>query len=101
MVDRKPVRERGKLQLSRYFQELKEGDFVAISRERTVAVNFKKRLQGITGVVEGRRGKAYIVKFKDGNKEKRLLVEPIHLKKIKQIPSKTENKIKSEIKKTK
>jgi large subunit ribosomal protein L21e len=101
MVDRKPIRERGKLQLSRYFQELKKGDFVAISREKTVAVNFKKRLQGITGVVEGRRGKAYIVKFKDGNKEKRLLVEPIHLKKIKQITSKTENKIKSEVKKTK
>jgi large subunit ribosomal protein L21e len=92
MVDRKPVRERGKLQLSRYFQELKEGDFVAISREKTIAVNFKKRLQGITGVVEGRRGKAYMIKFKDGNKEKRLLIEPIHLKKIKQITSKTDKK---------
>ena len=99
MVDRKPVRERGKLQLSRYFQELKEGDFVAISRERTLAVNFKKRLQGITGVVEGRRGKAYMIKFKDGNKEKRLLVEPIHLKKIKQISSKPEKKIKPDTKK--
>ena len=85
MVNRKPVRERGKLQLSRYFQELKEGDFVAISRERTIASVFPKRLQGITGVVEGRRGKAYMIKIKDGNKEKELLIEPIHLKKIKQI----------------
>jgi large subunit ribosomal protein L21e len=85
MVDRKPVRKRGKLQLSRYFQELKIGDFVAISREKTLAVNFKKRLQGITGEVEEKRGRSWLIKIKDGNKEKRLLIEPIHLKKIKQI----------------
>ena len=84
MVNKKPIRTRGKLQLSRYFQELNEGDFVAISREQSVPVNFEKRLQGITGVVEGKRGKAYIVKIKDGNKEKKILIEPIHLKKIKQ-----------------
>ena len=85
MVNKKPVRTRGKLQLSRYFQELNEGDFVAISREQSVPINFEKRFQGITGVVEGKRGKAYIVKIKDGNKEKNILLEPIHLKKIKQI----------------
>jgi large subunit ribosomal protein L21e len=85
MVDRKPVRKRGKLQLSRYFQELKEGDFVAISREPTVQSAFPKRFQGTTGIVEERRGKSYMIKIKDGNKEKRLLIEPIHLKKIKQI----------------
>ena len=85
MVNKKPIRTRGKLQLSRYFQELKEGDFVAISREPAIPSNFPKRLQGITGIVEGRRGKAYIIKIKDGNKEKRILIEPIHLKKIKQI----------------
>jgi len=84
MVNKKPVRTRGKLQLSRYFQELNEGDFVAISREQSVPINFEKRFQGITGVVEGKRGKAYIVKIKDGNKEKKILIEPIHLKKIKQ-----------------
>jgi len=85
MVDRKPVRKRGKLQLSRYFQILKTGDFVAISREKTVASVFPKRLQGITGEVESKRGRYYMVKIKDGNKEKRLLMSPIHLKKIKQV----------------
>jgi len=83
MVNKKSVRIRGKLQLSRYFQELDKGDFVAISREQSVPVNFGKRFQGITGIVEGKRGKTYIVKIKDGNKEKRILIEPIHLKKIK------------------
>jgi ribosomal protein L21E len=88
MANKKPVRTRGKIQLSKYFQELKEGDFVAISREKSVPVNFNKRLQGITGIVEGKRGRAQIVKVKEGRKEKRILVEPIHLKKIKQIKGK-------------
>ncbi|MCK9596990.1 50S ribosomal protein L21e [Candidatus Pacearchaeota archaeon] len=85
MADRKPIRTRGKIQFSRYFQELKKGDFVAISRELAVRANFSKRLQGITGVVDGKRGKVYLVKIKDGNKEKTILAAPIHLKKIKQV----------------
>jgi len=85
MVNRKPIRNRGKLQLSRYFQEIEKGDFVAIAREQTVQASFPKRLQGITGIVEGKRGKAYMVKIKDGNQDKRILIEAIHLKKIKQI----------------
>jgi large subunit ribosomal protein L21e len=89
MVERKPIRTRGKLSFSRYFQILKEGDFVAIAKEAALQPRFPARLQGITGIVEGKRGRAFIVKIKDGNKEKRLLIEPIHLKKIK-----TLNKIK-------
>jgi large subunit ribosomal protein L21e len=84
MVNKKPVRTRGKLQLSRYFQELNKGDFVAISREKSVQSSFPERLQGITGVIEERKGKVYMVKIKDGNKDKGILIEPIHLKKIKQ-----------------
>ena len=83
MVRRKKVRTRGKLQLSRYFQELKEGVKVSIVRERSIAGSFPKRLQGRTGVVEAKRGRAYMIKLKEQNKEKRFLIEPIHLKKIK------------------
>jgi large subunit ribosomal protein L21e len=85
MANKKPMRTRGKLQLSRYFQELKEGDFVAVSREAAVRSSFPKRFQGRTGIVEGKRGKTYIVKIKDGKKDKKFLIEAIHLKKIKQI----------------
>jgi len=84
MSKRKSVRTRGKLQLSRYFQELKNGDSVSVIREKSVKSSFPERLQGRTGVIEGKRGKVYIVKIKDINKEKKFLVEPIHLKKIKQ-----------------
>ncbi len=85
MVRKKSIRTRGKLQLSRYFQKFKEGDHVAVVRERSLTINFPERLQGRTGIVEEKRGKAYIVKIKDQTKPKQFLIEPIHLKKIKQI----------------
>lgn len=82
---RKKVRTRGKLQLSRYFQRLKKGDSVAIVREPAVQSSFPARIQGKTGQIEDKKGKSYVVKIKDSSKEKRFLIEPIHLKKIKQI----------------
>ncbi|MBU2053024.1 MAG: 50S ribosomal protein L21e [Nanoarchaeota archaeon] len=85
MANKKPVRTRGKLQFNKYFQELNEGDSVAVVKEPAVASNFPLRLQGMTGVVEGRRGKAFIVKIKTQSKDKTFLIEPIHLKKIKQV----------------
>ncbi|MEK6898291.1 MAG: 50S ribosomal protein L21e [Nanoarchaeota archaeon] len=83
MAKRKKIRTRGKLQMSRYFQELKEGESVALVRESAVKSSFPLRLQGRTGVVEGKRGRAYIVKIKDQDKEKKFIISPIHLKKIK------------------
>jgi len=83
MVRRKPVRTRGKLQFSKYFQELNKGDSVAVVKESAVSSNFPKTLQGRTGVIGEKRGKAYLVEIKDQNKEKKFLIEPIHLKKIK------------------
>ena len=85
MSKRKKIRTRGKLQLSRYFQKLEKGDFVAVVREPSVKSSFPERLQGRTGIVEGKKGKVYVIKIKDLAKEKTFLIEPIHLKKIKQI----------------
>ena len=82
-MKRKNIRTRGKLPLSKYFQDLEKGEKVAVINERAVASNFPVRLQGRTGVVEEKRGRAYIIKIKDVNKEKKFLIEPIHLKKIK------------------
>lgn len=83
MAGKKKVRTRGKIQLSRYFQEMEKGDFVAVVREPSVQSSFPVRIQGRTGKVEGRRGKAYMINIRDQNKEKKFLIEPIHLKKIK------------------
>jgi len=84
MVKRKAVRTRGKLQLGKYFQEFEKGDSVAIVKEKSIKVSFPVRLQGRTGIIEAKRGKSYVVKIKDQNKEKQFIIEPIHLKKIKQ-----------------
>jgi len=80
---KKSVRTRGKFQFSRFFQKMKEGDIVAVVEEVTLQPRFPKRLQGRTGVVEGKRGKAYSVSINDQGKNKKYLIEPIHLKKIK------------------
>jgi large subunit ribosomal protein L21e len=82
MVQRKRIRTRGKLSLSRYFQELNEGDRVAIVKETSVASSFPERMQGRTGVVLGKRGNACIIRIKDHEKEKTFIIPPIHLKKI-------------------
>ncbi|MEX2017041.1 MAG: 50S ribosomal protein L21e [Candidatus Pacearchaeota archaeon] len=82
MVKRKKIRTRGKLSLSRYFQNFKEGDRVAVVREAAIASAFPERMQGRTGVIEGKKGRTYIVAIKDQNKEKKFLIQPVHLKKI-------------------
>jgi large subunit ribosomal protein L21e len=83
MLKRKRLRERGKLQLSRYFQELKEGDKVAIVRNLSFSASFPKRLQGCSGIIVGKRGRAYIVEVKCGGLRKKYIIEAIHLKKLK------------------
>lgn len=82
MVKRKSPRTKGKLQFSKYFQVLKTGDRVSVIKELSQKSNFPERLQGRTGTITGKKGKVYIVKIKDLNKEKDFLIEPIHLKKI-------------------
>ncbi len=80
---RKRIKERGKIRFSEYFKELKTGDKVALKREQSVMeVGFHERMQGRTGVVVGKQGRSYIVKVKDINKEKTLILPAIHLKRI-------------------
>ena len=81
-MKKKSVRSRGKIQFSRYFQELGEGDKVAVVKELSVPSSFPDRYQGRTGEVDGKRGRAYIVKINDNDKEKKFIIQPIHLKKI-------------------
>jgi len=83
MVQRKDIRTRGKLQLSRFFQKLEKGDTVSVVRNVSVKSSFPLRLQGRTGVVEDSRGKFYIIRIMENSKEKKFLIEPIHLKKWK------------------
>jgi len=76
------VREKGKISLSRYFQKLEKGQKVAIKPNATLPVSVPKRFQGKIGIVDERRGRAYVIKIKDGNLPKKLILRPIHLLKV-------------------
>lgn len=83
MLKRKNIRQRGKLSLSRYFKEFTVGERVAVIREHSQSPAFPKRIHGLSGVIEGKRGKSYIVKIKEGNSTKMHIIKPVHLKELK------------------
>jgi large subunit ribosomal protein L21e len=82
MIARKSMKSRGKIQLSLYFQELKNGDKVAIVREQSAEPKFPERIQGKTGVIMGKKGESYVIRLMDGNEAKTYVIKPIHLKKL-------------------
>jgi large subunit ribosomal protein L21e len=83
MRKRKPLREHGKIRLSRYFEEFDDGTKVAVVMEHSLEPKFPMQIQGRTGIIVGKRGNSYIIKMNDLNKEKTYIIHPAHLKKIK------------------
>jgi ribosomal protein L21E len=83
MIKRKTQREHGKLKLSQYFQEFKIGDRVAVTGELALNPKFPKQIQGRSGVIGSKRGRSYIIKINDFNKEKTYIIHPAHLRKLK------------------
>jgi len=83
MIKRKSKRDHGKIKLSNYFQEFKEGERVSVKRELSLRPKFPKTIQGRSGVINGKRGSSYVVKINDLNKEKTYIIHPVHLKKLK------------------
>ena len=65
-----------------FLKEFREGERVALDIQPYYRSLPHMRYDGKIGVVEGKRGKAYIVKIRDGNAYKKLVVLPIHLKKV-------------------
>ena len=80
---KKSFKEKGKIPLSIYFQELKEGDKVALVANSGVSKGmYFPRFHGRVAKVVGKKGFCYQVSIIDGKKEKLFNVHPIHLKKI-------------------
>src|SRR3989338_9686679 len=78
-----PKKEKGKLSLRRFLQELKEGDNVVLKAAPSVqSGQYFRRFHGKTGSVVGRKGKCYEVRIKDKDKIKNILVKPVHLMKL-------------------
>ncbi len=80
---RKRMREKGKISIRRFLQSFNVGDKVAIDVEPAYHKGMPfKRFFGRIGEVIGQRGRAYLVRIRDGGKMKTLIVHPVHLKKV-------------------
>lgn len=81
---RKNVRERGKLNLTKFFAEYGKGDKVKLMPDPTYHKGlYSLKFHGKNAIVQAQRGDCYEVTIKDGNKIKTLISHPIHLRKIK------------------
>jgi ribosomal protein L21E len=83
----KNVRTRGKISLKKYFQEFSSGDKVVLLTDSSCHRGmFFRRFYGTIGTVLNKCGKkrdsCYSVAIKDNGKEKKVIVHPIHLKRI-------------------
>ncbi len=81
-VFRKDIRERGAVPpLSLLMINYKPGDKVHIVVNPAIHKGMPhRRYHGKTGIIVGKRGRAYIVKVYLGDKEKTLFVRPEHLR---------------------
>tara|TARA_Y100000310_G_C20586858_1_gene765879 strand:- start:612 stop:863 length:252 start_codon:yes stop_codon:yes gene_type:complete len=79
---KKQYKEKGKVPLSKYFQEFNVGDKVGLSLHSSVQTGmYFRRFHGKHGNIIGKKGRCYGVEIKDGGKKKIQYVHPIHLKK--------------------
>ena len=80
---RKGIRQRGKVTITKYLQKFKLGDKVYLGIEPAIDKGiYSARFVGKTGVIKKQSGRCYGVAIKDGDKEKLLIVHPIHLKRV-------------------
>lgn len=79
----RPIREKGKVALSKYLQTLNEGEKVLLHVNSTVHKGlYYPRFHGRVGTVLKKRGACYEISVFDGNKEKMVIVHPVHLRKV-------------------
>ncbi len=79
----KSIKNKGKLSLRRYLAEFSEGDRVSLTVEPAIHEGmYHPRFIGKSGVVVSKKGSCYEVKIKDFNKDKILIVHPVHMKKL-------------------
>ncbi len=76
----KDVRERGRPPVTRYLQTFAVGDQVIVRLEASEPRGMPHpRYQGRVCVVLGKVGRAYRIEFRDGQKRKELIANPVHL----------------------
>ncbi len=77
----RPIREKGKISITRYLQEYKDGEKVVLGFNSAIQKGaYNPRYLGRVGIIQKRRGECYEITFNDGEKEKMVIVHPIHLR---------------------
>lgn len=80
---RKNVRDKGKLSLTKYFQQFNAGDKVKLLADPTYQKGtFCLRYHGKNAIVQRNRGTCYEVTIRDGGKIKTLISHPVHLRRL-------------------
>lgn len=90
------MKKRGpKVTVNKMLQEIPEGSKVDVHIDSSVHSGLPdKRFKGKTGTVVGKQGSAFLVVLKDGNKEKKLVVGPAHLRISKGVQAPVKKEIK-------
>lgn len=80
---REKFRKSTRMTVNAFVREFAPGSHVSIDIESgSPAGQPFRRFQGLTGVVAGRRGRAYIIQLSDGSKAKTIIANPEHLKAV-------------------
>ncbi|HLC55401.1 MAG TPA: 50S ribosomal protein L21e [Candidatus Nanoarchaeia archaeon] len=78
----KNYRSKGKISIRQFLQKFSTGEKVILKAETAYQQGmYFPRFHGRQGIVQGRQGACYQVIIKDGDKEKMLIVHPVHLRK--------------------
>ena len=79
----KSYKDKGKISLTKYFQKFENDQRVKLLTEPAIQKGmYHRRFHGKVGKIVGSRGRCYLVKIKDGSKEKELIIHPVHLTKM-------------------
>jgi len=79
----KNIRQKGKLSLSRYFQEFQDAERVQLLGEPSIQRGmYFPRYHGRVGKIVGKKGGCYQVAVQDGSKNKIFVVHPVHLRRV-------------------
>lgn len=79
----KGLREKGKISLKDYFQQFEEGQKVTLLIESAYQKGmYHRKFYSKTGTIDGKQGECYLVNILDGKMKKKVIVHPVHLKKV-------------------
>lgn len=79
----KSSKTKGKVSLKNYLAKFNDGDKVALTYEPAVFKGtYCPRFAGKSGIITAKKGTCYEVKIKDFTKEKKLIVHPVHIRKL-------------------